>query len=82
VVPTVTVGPEQAQKPELRIWAIRNDRNYGWIQLPRGTEVLFIRQDGDYYVVRYEETIIRAHRSVVDSGLVVVKKARTYAVAY
>jgi hypothetical protein len=80
-VPTVTVGPEHANKPELRIWAIRNDRNYGWIQLPRGTTVWYLRQDGDYYIVRYEETIIRAHRDVVDTGMIVVKKAR-YAVAY
>jgi hypothetical protein len=79
VVPTVTVGPEHAQKPEVRIWAIRNDTNYGWIQLPRGTQVTFVRMDGDYYIVQYEETVIRAHRTVVDSGLVVIKKPKTYA---
>ena len=82
VVPTVTVGPEQAQSPELRIWAIRNDRNYGWIQLPRGTPVYYVRQDGDYYIVRYEETIIRAHRSLIDSGTLILKKTKTYAMAY
>lgn len=81
LVPTVTVGPEVAQQPEVRIWAIRNDTTYGWIQLPRGTQVRFIRQDGDYYIVRYEETVIRAHRSVVDSGMVILKKAKNYAVA-
>ena len=81
LVPTVTVGPEYAQQPEVRIWAIRNDTTYGWIQLPRGTQVRFIRQDGDYYIVRYEETVIRAHRSVVDSGMVILKKSKNYAVA-
>lgn len=81
-VPNVTVGPEFAQLPEIRIWAIRNDTNYGWIQLPRGTQVSFIRQDGEYYIVRYEETIIRAHRSVVDSGMIILKKSKTYAAAY
>lgn len=79
VVPTVTVGPEHAQQPEVRIWAIRNDTNYGWIQLPRGTKVTFLRMEGDYYIVQYEETVIRAHRSVVDSGLVIIKKPKTYA---
>src|SRR4030095_6986037 len=27
VVPTVNVGPEFSQQPEIRIWAIRNDRS-------------------------------------------------------
>jgi hypothetical protein len=81
VVPTVNVGPECAQQPEIRIWAIRNDTNYGWIQLPRGTPVYFVRQEGEYVIVRYEETIIRAHRSVVDAGLLILKKSRTYAAA-
>jgi hypothetical protein len=82
VIPTVSVGPESAQQPEIRIWAIRNDTNYGWIQLPRGTHVQFLRNDGEYVVVQYEETVIRAHRSVVDSGLLIPRKPRTYAVAY
>ena len=79
---TVTVGPEYARQPEIRIWAIKNDTNYGWIQLPRGTMVQYLRQDGDYYILRYEETVIRAHRSVVDAGLIIPRKLRTYAVAY
>jgi hypothetical protein len=81
-VPSVNLGPEYAQQPELRIWAIRNDTTYGWIQLPRGTPVHLLRQDGDYSVVRYEETVIRVHRSVVEAGLLTPKKLRTYAVAY
>ena len=82
VIPTVTVGPEHAQQPEVRILAIRNDRNYGWIQLPRGTVVQLIRSEGDYLIAKYEETILRVHKSVVDAGLVVPKRIRTYAVAY
>jgi len=77
-----TVGPEQANQLEVRIWAIKNDTNYGWIQLPRGTIVQFLRQDGDYIILRYQETVIRAHRSIVEAGLVVPRKMRTYAVAY
>jgi hypothetical protein len=80
--PSVTVGPEYAQQPEIRIWAIRNDTNYGWIQLPRGTPVHFLRQDGDYLILRYQETVIRAHRSVIEAGLVVPRKTKAYAVAY
>jgi hypothetical protein len=80
--PSVTVGPEYARQPEIRIWAIRNDTNYGWIQLPRGTPVQFLRQDGDYLILRYQDTVIRAHRSVVEAGLIIPRKARTYAVAY
>jgi hypothetical protein len=79
---SVVLGPEHASQPEVRIWAIRNVTNYGWIQLPRGTPVQFLRQDGDYYLLQYQETVIRAHRSVVEAGLIVPKKIRTYAVAY
>jgi hypothetical protein len=79
---SVTVGPEVAQQPEVRIWAIRNDRNYGWIQLPRGTQVYFLRNDGEYVIVRYQETVIRAHRNVIDAGMLIPKKTRTFAVAY
>src|SRR4030095_1852064 len=46
VVPTVNVGPEFSQQPEIRIWAIRNDTNYGWIQLPRGTPVALLAPGG------------------------------------
>ena len=77
-----TVGPEQANQTEVRIWAIRNDTNYGWIQLPRGTVVQFLRQDGDYFILKYQETVIRTHRSIIEAGLVVPRKMRTYAVAY
>jgi hypothetical protein len=80
--PSVTIGPEYSSQPEVRIWAIRNDTNYGWIQLPRGTPVRFLRQDGDYFILRYQETVIRAHRSVIEAGLIVPRKTRTYAVAY
>jgi len=81
-VPTVTVGAEYAQLPEVRIWAIRNNTTYGWIQLPRGTVIQHLREDGDYIVARYEETILRVHRTVIESGALVAKRMRTYAVAY
>ena len=61
---------------ELRIAAIRNGVNYGWIQLPRGTRVELLRREGKDFIVRYGETVLRVHRDLVEAGLIVPKPRR------
>jgi len=62
--------------PELRVAALRGLNNYGWVQLPRGTPVELVAADGEYLVVRYDETVVRIHRCIADAGLVVPRPAR------
>ena len=63
--------------PELRVAALRGLNNYGWVQLPHGTPVELIASDGDYLVVRYDETVVRIHRCFAEAGLVVPRPGRT-----
>ena len=65
------IGPQKNGVQEIRIWAIRNGTNYGWIQLPKGTPVHLLREENSYVVVRYDESILKIHRSVAEQGLVV-----------
>jgi hypothetical protein len=65
------IGPEAASLPEIRVWAIRAGNNYGWIQLPKGTPVRLLREEGAWLVVRYDESVVKIHRSVAEAGLVV-----------
>ena len=65
------IGPEAATLPEIRVWAIRAGNNYGWIQLPKGTPVRLLREEGEWLVVRYDESVVKIHRSVAEAGLVV-----------
>jgi hypothetical protein len=62
--------------PEVRVAALRGLNNYGWIQLPRGTPVELLRTEGEYLIIRYDETVMRIHRRIAEAGLVVPRPAR------
>jgi hypothetical protein len=77
--PHYVIGPAAAEQ-EVRVWAIRGGNNYGWIQLPKGTHVRLLRQEGDWLVIRYEESVVKIHRSVAEAGMVIPVKNRRVAV--
>ncbi len=54
---------------DLRVWAIRDGRNYGWVQLPRGTTVSILRRDGDQAVIRWDETVVKVPQTVLHLGV-------------
>jgi len=66
-----TIGPEAASLPEIRVWAIRGGNVYGWVQLPKGTVVHLLREEGPWLIVRYDESVVKIHRTVAEAGLVV-----------
>jgi hypothetical protein len=65
------IGPQKSGLQEIRVWAIRNGTKYGWIQLPKGTPVRLLREEGSWLVVRYDESVMKIHRSVAEMGMVV-----------
>ena len=73
--PVLTGGAPQAGGV-VRISAIRDDRNYGWIQLPRGVQVHLIETRPDGYLVRYEDSYAVLPKAAVDEGAVVLKTPR------
>ncbi|MEQ1861661.1 MAG: hypothetical protein ABMA13_17215, partial [Chthoniobacteraceae bacterium] len=56
---------------EVRVRAVRNGHEYGWIQLPRGTRVELVRDEGRTLVIRYDEVSLRIPRTVAEAGMVV-----------
>lgn len=61
---------EDVPLSELRVSAIRNGRNYGWVQLPKGTQVTVIKQEGDQALVQWDETVMNIHSRFLESGMV------------
>lgn len=53
---------------ELRVWAIRDGHNYGWVQLPKGTTVSILRRDGDHAVIRWDETVVKVPETALRLG--------------
>lgn len=56
---------------EVRVRATRNGRDYGWVQLPRGTRVELIRDEGRTLVIRYDQVTMRIPRIQAETGMVV-----------
>jgi hypothetical protein len=56
---------------EVRVRAVRDGRDYGWVQLPRGTRVELVRDEGSTLVVRFDQVTLRVSRAVVQAGLLV-----------
>jgi hypothetical protein len=65
------IGPQPSGLQEIRVWAIRGGIKYGWIQLPKGTPVHLLREEGAWLVVRYDESVMKIHRSIAEQGMVV-----------
>lgn len=57
----------------VRVPAIRESQNYGWIQLPRGTQVDLVKEQFDGLLVRYDETFVVIPRAAVQDGSVVLR---------
>lgn len=53
---------------ELRVWAIRDGHNYGWVQLPKGTTVSILRREGDHAVIRWDETVVKVPETALRLG--------------
>jgi hypothetical protein len=51
---------------------VRDGRDYGWVQLPRGTRMELIRDEGKTLVVRYDQVTVRISRRAAETGTVVV----------
>lgn len=58
--------------PEVRVRATRDGRDYGWVQLPRGTRVELLHNEGKTLVVRYDQVTLRIPRRIAETGTVVV----------
>lgn len=56
---------------EVRVRAVRDGRDYGWVQLPRGTRVELLRDEGKTLLIRYDQVTLRVSRATVKAGLVV-----------
>lgn len=56
---------------EVRVRATRNGRDYGWVQLPRGTRVELVRDEGKTLVIRYDQVTMRIPRIQAETGMVV-----------
>lgn len=65
------VGVQATPLREVRIRAVRDGRDYGWVQLPRGTRVELVRDEGSTLLVRFDQVTVRISRAVVTAGLVV-----------
>lgn len=68
---SAAVVSKPGRPPEIRVRAVRNGKDYGWVQLPRGTTVNLVRDEGSTMLVRFEEVTLRVTRSQVDAGLIV-----------
>lgn len=57
----------------VRVPAIREAQNYGWIQLPRGTRVDLVEEQRDGFLVRYDESFVVIPRAAVEDGTVILR---------
>ncbi|HYR58592.1 MAG TPA: hypothetical protein VEO95_08190, partial [Chthoniobacteraceae bacterium] len=62
--------------PHVRMPAIRGLANYGWVQLPRGTQVDLVRQKGNQLWVRWDGIVVKVNSSSAATGAIVVKSAK------
>lgn len=60
----------------VRVPAIREAQNYGWIQLPHGTRVDVIEERREGFLIRYDENYVVVPRAAVDDGSVVLRARR------
>ena len=60
----------------VRVPAIREAQDYGWIQLPRGTRVDLLEERRDGLLIRYDENYVVVPRAAVDDGSVVLRARR------
>ncbi|MES2568972.1 MAG: hypothetical protein V4710_02830 [Verrucomicrobiota bacterium] len=76
--PWVLVQPVAADlfSSQIRVPAIREGHNYGWIQLPRGTSVELLRSEGDNLLIRYDDMTVRMPQSAVEEGAVILRKRK------
>ncbi len=68
----VPVRYQTDRLPEVRVRASRDGRDYGWVQLPRGTRVELLHDEGKTLVVRYDQVTLRIPRRIAETGTVVV----------
>ena len=69
-----SVEVEQKISNRLRVPAIRGFSNYGWVQLPPGTPVDLVRQQGKDLLVRWEGTVVAVDPSSAANGAIVLRK--------
>ncbi len=74
--PAVAVVPVKPGTPAriVRVPAIREASNYGWIQLPYGTWVDFVQERRNGLLIRYDESYVVIPRAAVEDGSVVLRK--------
>ncbi len=67
--------PNQEVAPvHVRIPAIRGETNYGWVQLPRGTNVDLVHQNAANLIVRWEGTMVQVPQDAVISGAIALRQ--------
>ncbi|MDB6173282.1 MAG: hypothetical protein JWL59_2593 [Chthoniobacteraceae bacterium] len=61
---------------QVRLPAIHEGNNYGWIQLPRGTFVDLLRNEGGTLLIRYDQITVRVPQCAVEEGAVILRKPK------
>jgi hypothetical protein len=59
--------------PQVKVPAIRGMKNYGWVQLPRGTRVDLVREVRDGLWVRWDGTTVKVPQGAASAGAVLVR---------
>jgi hypothetical protein len=73
--PTLAAVVTSPASTAVRIPAIRGVTNYGWVQLPYGTQVDFVQAAGDHLWVRWDGCVVQVPQVAASRGAVVVRKA-------
>lgn len=76
--PAVATGAGLAQPPgssgrPVRVPAIREAQNYGWVQLPHGARVHLVETRHDGFLIRYDESYLVVPRAAVETGAVILR---------
>ncbi len=61
---------------QIRVPAVREGVHYGWIQLPRGTAVEFVADEGETLLVRYDGAVLRMPERNARDGSVTVRASK------
>ena len=66
-----------AEPINIKIPAIRGENNYGWVQLPHGTPVDFLRNAPGGLIVRWDDTVVQIPPTAALSGAIALRTPTT-----
>lgn len=60
----------------VRVQAIRDGKDYGWVELPRGAKVDLVREEGKTVIVGFSDCFVRVPRWIIEDGTVTLRSRR------